>query len=360
MSRSLDTTPLTPPAAASGNKALWAVVAVLGATVVAMGGYLMRGPTQPVEASTSTAPAPVAAVSAPSPVVIEKKDETPVKDKKAVPAVKPATVASKSASSPPQVHAPAPVAAGAPVAQAPQVRMPPPPAPKPLCLSCGTVSSVTPIQRDGAGSGTGAIAGGVLGGVLGNQVGGGDGKTIATILGAIGGGFAGNAVEKKMKKETLYQVAKTCSTSSAHSFPFRPGTRCWTACARSPPAKSVRARRAAAALPGRNLLCPLRRAAPCSLRVATATTLQARRLRHPRIVVAKRGLRTQVGCKGLTARRRVLCARGARPSDQASLHRGGLDEDEELCRGVRLLTQDPLSMVQTGDAAHRQRPLLSN
>jgi outer membrane lipoprotein SlyB len=28
----------------------------------------------------------------------------------------------------------------------------------------------------------------------------------ATILGAIGGGFAGNEVEKRMKKETVYQV----------------------------------------------------------------------------------------------------------------------------------------------------------
>ena len=35
--------PESSPAAASGNKALWAVVAVLGATIVGMGGYLMRG-----------------------------------------------------------------------------------------------------------------------------------------------------------------------------------------------------------------------------------------------------------------------------------------------------------------------------
>ena len=220
MSRSLDTSPLTPPAAASANKALWAVVAVLGAIVVAMGGYLMRGPTRPVESGASTlptlveSPAPVAAVlatPAPSPVLTEKK---------AAIVVKPATVASKSATGPTQTHAPspAPIAAGAPMAQAPQVLAPPPPAPKPVCLNCGTVSNVTPIQRDGAGSGTGAIAGGVLGGVLGNQVGGGDGKTIATLLGAIGGGFAGNAVEKKMKKETVYQIDVRMDDGSMRSF----------------------------------------------------------------------------------------------------------------------------------------------
>ena len=95
---------------------------------------------------------------------------------------------------------------------------PPAPAPKPVCLSCGTVTSVTPIQHDGKGSGAGAIAGGVIGGVLGNQVGGGDGKAIATVLGAIGGGFAGNAVEKKMKKETAYQVEVRMDNGSTRSF----------------------------------------------------------------------------------------------------------------------------------------------
>lgn len=228
MSRSSDNFSQTSPGAASANKALWVVVAVLGATVVGMGGYLMRGPTRSVESGASAvpalvvSPAPVATVSAtppPSPVLTEKKDGAPAMEHKTA-AAKPAHVATKSTPSPAQTHAPAtlPVAAGAPVAQAPQVFAPPPPAPKPLCLSCGTVTSVTPIQRDGTGSGTGAIAGGVLGGVLGNQVGGGDGKTIATLLGAIGGGFAGNAVEKKMKKETVYQVDVRMDNGSLRSF----------------------------------------------------------------------------------------------------------------------------------------------
>lgn len=73
---------------------------------------------------------------------------------------------------------------------------------------------------------------------------------------------------------------------------------------RDPPPEGVCARRAAAALPRRDLLCPLRRAAPRGLCVATATNLQARRLRHPKSVVPKRSLRTQAGCKGLTEHRR--------------------------------------------------------
>jgi uncharacterized protein YcfJ len=43
------------------------------------------------------------------------------------------------------------------------------------------------------GIGVGAL----IGGVLGNKVGGGDGKTLATIAGAVGGGYIGNEVAKK-------------------------------------------------------------------------------------------------------------------------------------------------------------------
>ncbi len=241
MSRSPDTFSDISPAVASGNKALWVVVAVLGATVVGMGGYMLRGPTRLVESVASAVPslvvppAPVATTAMTpatpifSPVLTEAKDGTPVVVKKTAAAAKPATVASKSVPTPAHAQAPAtahattsttaPVVVGAPVAQAPQVFMPPPPpAPKSLCLSCGTVTSVTPIQHDGVGSGTGAMAGGVIGGLLGNQVGGGDGKAIATILGAIGGGFAGNAVERKMKKETVYQIEVRMDDGSLRSF----------------------------------------------------------------------------------------------------------------------------------------------
>ena len=84
--------------------------------------------------------------------------------------------------------------------------LPPAPPPKLICAHCGTVTAVTPVERDGSGSGAGAVAGALLGGLLGNQVGGGTGKTIATVVGAVGGGYAGNTVEKRMKKETVYQI----------------------------------------------------------------------------------------------------------------------------------------------------------
>lgn len=88
---------------------------------------------------------------------------------------------------------------------------------QPICANCGTVESVTPLQRDGSAGGVGAVAGGVLGAVVGNQIGDDNGKTLATILGAVGGGFAGNTVEKKMKKETVYQVQVRMEDGSTHT-----------------------------------------------------------------------------------------------------------------------------------------------
>ncbi len=55
------------------------------------------------------------------------------------------------------------------------------------------VAKPAPPQNSPVGIGVGAL----VGGVLGNQVGSGDGKTLATIAGAIGGGYIGNEVAKK-------------------------------------------------------------------------------------------------------------------------------------------------------------------
>ncbi|MBK4735917.1 glycine zipper 2TM domain-containing protein [Noviherbaspirillum pedocola] len=48
-----------------------------------------------------------------------------------------------------------------------------------------------------ANSPVGIGVGAVVGGLLGSQVGGGNGKTLATIAGAVGGGYVGNEVAKR-------------------------------------------------------------------------------------------------------------------------------------------------------------------
>lgn len=99
----------------------------------------------------------------------------------------------------------------------------------PVCAICGTVESLTEVQRESAPSGLGALAGAALGGWIANQVGGNDGKTLATIVGLLGGMWAGNAAEKQIKKETVYVVAVRMEDGALRtleqSSPITVGTR---------------------------------------------------------------------------------------------------------------------------------------
>ena len=81
-----------------------------------------------------------------------------------------------------------------------------PAASAPVCASCGVVESVRAVEVEGSGSGLGAVAGGVTGGLVGNQMGNGNGRTVMTLLGAVGGAFAGNAIEKNVRKDTVYRI----------------------------------------------------------------------------------------------------------------------------------------------------------
>jgi outer membrane lipoprotein SlyB len=87
-----------------------------------------------------------------------------------------------------------------------------------LCKSCGVVEGVRAVERKGEGSGVGAVAGGVVGAVVGNQMGGGSGKAAMTVLGAIGGGVAGNEIEKRHKATTVYDVRVRMDDGTLRSF----------------------------------------------------------------------------------------------------------------------------------------------
>ncbi|MDE1166438.1 MAG: glycine zipper 2TM domain-containing protein [Pseudomonas sp.] len=59
----------------------------------------------------------------------------------------------------------------------------------------------------------GSVLGAVAGGLLGHQVGGGKGKTLATVAGAVGGGYAGNKVQEHMQNGDTYTTTQTrCNT----------------------------------------------------------------------------------------------------------------------------------------------------
>ena len=81
------------------------------------------------------------------------------------------------------------------------------PASATTCSTCGVVQSIRHVEQKGEGSGLGMIAGGVVGGVLGHQIGSGRGNTVATVAGAAGGAYAGNAIEKKHKAKSYYNVS---------------------------------------------------------------------------------------------------------------------------------------------------------
>ncbi|MBV8624262.1 MAG: glycine zipper 2TM domain-containing protein, partial [Herbaspirillum sp.] len=68
-------------------------------------------------------------------------------------------------------------------------------------------------------SGVGIAGGAVVGGLLGNQIGGGTGRTLATIAGAVGGGYAGNEVEKNVRTTTTYVVDVRMDNGKSRSFP---------------------------------------------------------------------------------------------------------------------------------------------
>jgi outer membrane lipoprotein SlyB len=69
----------------------------------------------------------------------------------------------------------------------------------------GTVESVREVVEQKDPSGLGMVAGGLIGGGLGSLVGGGTGRTVATVVGALGGGYVGNQVEKG-QTQVSYQV----------------------------------------------------------------------------------------------------------------------------------------------------------
>nr|WP_311529470.1 glycine zipper 2TM domain-containing protein [uncultured Ralstonia sp.] len=85
----------------------------------------------------------------------------------------------------------------------------------------GHVTSITPITTQGKETGLGVIGGAVVGGLLGNQVGGGNGRTLATVAGAVGGGYAGHVAENHYSRDTQYRVDVRMDNGTRRSFTYK-------------------------------------------------------------------------------------------------------------------------------------------
>ena len=68
-------------------------------------------------------------------------------------------------------------------------------------------------QPERFGNKDGAVVGAVVGGLVGSQVGGGSGKTLATVAGAVGGGFAGREIDRRhVGGQKVTAVEQQCHT----------------------------------------------------------------------------------------------------------------------------------------------------
>ena len=61
----------------------------------------------------------------------------------------------------------------------------------------GTVESITQDTVQNVNTAVGTVGGALIGGGLGSLIGGGTGQTVATVVGAVGGGFAGNQLAQR-------------------------------------------------------------------------------------------------------------------------------------------------------------------
>lgn len=190
--------------------------------VGAMTGLIPNSHSSASSAETEAVPAP-AVVQTPAagqttaaslaPATAEKKSDEGSGD---VATVK----RSVSNTQPQKSYAPRPVKTAQAPAYTPDYREPARVQAPPICYECGRVESVHAVQTQAAPSGLGMIAGGVVGGLLGNQVGGGNGKKIATVAGAVGGGYAGHEIERRTRSATTYEVRVRMEDGRIRSFPY--------------------------------------------------------------------------------------------------------------------------------------------
>ena len=85
----------------------------------------------------------------------------------------------------------------------------------------GNVSNIETFATSSRTSGGGAILGAIVGGALGNQVGKGDGRKAATVVGAAGGAVAGNAIERRNKRDDeFYRVSVRFDNGSSAQYDY--------------------------------------------------------------------------------------------------------------------------------------------
>lgn len=212
-----------------------AATSVTVASLAAVASFTGLLPGHAAPPAAVTAPAPLAAAPTPTPTPTPTPVPTPAPE---IPSPPPTAQGKGLTPPPPPVrkalperHSSAPRTsgemqrtserppagneAGIDVIPAPVARTPVTP---PICRECGTVDSVREVKTPAEGSGLGAIAGGVLGGLLGNQMGKGHGRDATTVVGVLGGAYAGHQVEKNVRGGQQVQVTVQFDDGSFRTF----------------------------------------------------------------------------------------------------------------------------------------------
>lgn len=90
-----------------------------------------------------------------------------------------------------------------------------------LCGNCGKVIAINRIEIDGDGRYIGGtVVGGLLGAAIGSQIGGGDGRTAAGVVGAVGGALIGREIEKRRDRNEAYEVVIQLSNGQRHAVVY--------------------------------------------------------------------------------------------------------------------------------------------
>lgn len=217
----MEATQVSPSQSAASRTHPLLLVAAASISLFSLAGVGVLAGWLPGPGAKTAAPAQLTMAPAAAPISVQQQVSIPQEK------VKPTAQASERASV--RVRRTAPAA----VSTSPEVAVPPAPTyavaayepayrvatpPPAICSECGVVESVREVAVEPKGSGGGAIAGGLLGGIIANQIGKGTTRDIATVLGAVGGAYAGNHIEKSVKESKRYDVVVRFEDGSTRSF----------------------------------------------------------------------------------------------------------------------------------------------
>lgn len=212
----MEATNLSPSPLTTAHTHPLLLVAAASVTVLSLAGVGVLAGWLPGPGAHSAEPAKLAAAPATAPISIQQTVSVPQeKARPAAAATEHRTTTTARRTAPVQVsEAPLPTYQVSSREPAYRVATPAPV----ICAECGVVETVREVAVEPKGSGGGAVAGGVVGGIIGNQIGKGATRDIATILGAVGGAYTGNHIEKTVKEAKRYDVIVRFEDGSTRTF----------------------------------------------------------------------------------------------------------------------------------------------